>query len=370
MTRRTPIVCLLLLLAALSGWAAGRHLGDDPVVDDVAKSAERVKALSAHEREGLFQIAWTGDTMLGAQGAKMLKKEGLDYPFRHVSQLLKQADYAIGNSEAPITKSKKKNNPKRQWSYNTSPKAAQVFADAGFNAMGLANNHTYDRGKRGVVDTRKHLEKVGVKMFGAGIGRKQAGSPLLIDTPHGVVGVVGIQRKTQNVPSAKKGQAGTLRLGPKTIAKAYQSAIAAGARWVVGYVHWGANYEGIKDHQRRYAREFAKAGFDLVIGHGSHTPQMVSRIGDMPVFYSLGNFAFTTPGRFSNFGVGYLGYGLVAHTFLGPDGFEFAELDCVEVNNKVVNYQPRPCATQAAHELWDVLGGHVVPHEDKGLVVF
>ncbi|MBN93241.1 MAG: hypothetical protein CL928_04105, partial [Deltaproteobacteria bacterium] len=316
MRNKASLLVVVLLLLAGVAWLTHAKLGGPPLTEGDESRPDIQRFVSDSHREQLYRIAWTGDTMLGAQGAKVLKREGLDYPFRKVESLLKQADYAIGNSEAPITKRKKKNNPERKWSYNTKPKAAQVFADAGFNAMGLANNHTFDRGEKGIRDTRRHLKKVGMEMFGAGLNRQEAARPLLINTPHGVVGVVGIQRKNPNVPSAKKRRAGTLRLGPKTIAKAYKTAIAAGARWVVAYVHWGANYEGIKGHQKRYAREFAKAGFDLVVGHGSHTPQMVSSVGDMPVFYSLGNFVFTTPGRFKHYDVNHLGYGLIAHTFL------------------------------------------------------
>ena len=65
-------------------------------------------------------------------------------------------------------------------------------------------------------------------------------------------------------------------------------------KWVVAYVHWGANYEGLKGHQKRFASEFAKSGYDLVVGHGSHTPQLVGKVGDTPILYSLGNFTFTS----------------------------------------------------------------------------
>ena len=62
-------------------------------------------------------------------------------------------------------------------------------------------------------------------------------------------------------------------------------------------------------------RALAEAGYDLVIGTGSHTAQPVEMALGTPVLYGLGNFVFGTPGRFDTFGE--VGIGLVATVQLG-----------------------------------------------------
>jgi hypothetical protein len=128
---------------------------------------------------------------------------------------------------------------------------------------------------------------------------------------------------------------------------------------VVAYVHWGRNYQGVRNKQRRFAAKLARAGYDLVVGHGSHTPQAVDVVEGMPVLYSLGNFTFTSAGRFTKLGVPELGYGLVARGFLGPAGFEAIELRCIKTDNLVVGYQPQLCTAAEADMVFAPLGSEL-----------
>ncbi len=85
----------------------------------------------------------------------------------------------------------------------------------------------------------------------------------------------------------------------------------------------------------------------------------------MPVIYSLGNFAFGSPGRYSE---RFPGYGMVARTLLGADGFHSIELTCIETDNDIVNYQPRPCTEAQAQGLMRRLGPRVAVRGSTGLV--
>jgi len=306
----------------------------------------------------LFQIAWAGDMMLGDHGGKVLKREGLDYPLRKVKVLLEGA-FAIGNAEGPITTHRKKFNKRQMWSYRTSPEVAGVFAGAGFDAMGLANNHAFDRGPVGLQDTLRHLDEAGVRTFGAGMDRAQAEAPLLIDTPYGKVGVVAMFRTGVQGQESGPGRPGTAWLNEVTLRRTYARARREGAKWVVAYVHWGRNYQGVRGKQQRLAGQLARAGYDLVVGHGSHSPQEVDIVGGMPVLYSLGNFTFTSHGRFQKLNLPHLGYGLVARGFLGPDGFEGIELGCLKTDNRIVHFQPRLCSTNEVQGVQSLLGDHV-----------
>ena len=78
-----------------------------------------------------------------------------------------------------------------------------------------------------------------------------------------------------------------------------------------------------------------------MIGHGAHVQQEIEILDGVPVLYSLGNFVFGTPGRFS---AAFPGYGLIATSHLGAGGFSALTLRCILTDNDAVRFQPRPCS--------------------------
>ena len=286
----------------------------------------------------VHETVWVGDMLLADAAQKYLDKRGHAWPFEHMRELLK-ADSLIGNAEGPITDNTDKYNEGQRWSYNADPAAAAALKEIGFTAMSLGNNHLMDRGPAGVDDTMRHLGDAGIGVFGGGL-QNVAAEPYLLDTEHGKVAIVGFGDKWKHAPPARKQKFGVIPFNKKSIAEGYKRAKDAGAYWVVAYVHWGKNYAPVRKDQRKGAKLFADAGYDLVVGHGPHVAQTFEMVGNLPVLYSLGNFTFGTPGRWTE---DYPGYGLVLRTFLGPTGFDKFELSCIVTDNTRVKFQPKPC---------------------------
>ncbi len=304
----------------------------------------------------MFDVVWVGDVLLADRSQSCLDRHGYEWPFEHLRPLL-ATDYLVGNAEGPITTRTQLHWPDRPYNYNADPVAAAALARVGFDAMSLANNHALDRGTEGLADTVAHLRTAGVRSFGAGVDLAAAQAPLLIDTPFGAVGVVGIGNAFRHGQAAALGIPGTLVITPETIARGRELALAAGARWVVGYVHWGGTYRPVTDKQRRDAGWFARAGYDLVIGHGSHTAQPAETVHGMPVLYSIGNCAFGSFGRFAKRGVP--GHGLVVRTRFAGHGLAGIELTPIVTDNKVVHFQPRRCDPATTAEVFAGLGSAV-----------
>ncbi len=315
----------------------------------------------------LFAIAWAGDTMVGGSARRRIKKHGYGLVIDGIKPQL-QADFTIGNAEAPFTDLRKKWDPDQFWSYRVRPKVARVLAQAGFDAFSLANNHAWDRGPEGAADSRTHLDAVGIELFGVGVDRAEAERPLIVETPHGAVGVVGIESTHRGGQEAGPDRPGTARLRRGTLQRSVAAAREAGARWVVAFPHWGANYAPVNFEQKWWAHRMVDAGFDLVIGHGPHIQQPVGRIDGVPVVYSLGNWSFNTPGRFQK--LDQLPFGLVAHTYLGPEGFEGIELHCHFADNRVTAFRPRPCTAEERELAFRELGPEVQVRGELGVVTF
>ncbi len=65
------------------------------------------------------------------------------------------------------------------------------------------------------------------------------------------------------------------------------------ADFVVLIMHWGGQGNHlITPRQRQLARQAVRAGCDAVIGMHPHVLQGAEYFGRVPVFYSIGNFAF------------------------------------------------------------------------------
>jgi len=291
-----------------------------------------------------FTIAWAGDLLLASTARKHLARHGYTWPFAHLRPHL-EADYLIGNQEGPITLRTEPHFPEARWSYDADPAGAAALADVGFDAMCLANNHAFDRGPEGLEDTIGYLRAAGVTPFGAGLTAAQAAAPLLVPTPFGSIAVIGIGDRFKHGYAAGPQTPGTIPISETTIARARDEALAAGARRVVAFVHWGKNYEPVTDKQREQAALFAGAGYDLVVGTGAHIPQTVDVVDGMPVLYSIGNSVFGTRGRFTPEAPGF---GLLATTVFTERGLERVDFTCIANNNRVVGFQPVPSEPETA----------------------
>jgi poly-gamma-glutamate capsule biosynthesis protein CapA/YwtB (metallophosphatase superfamily) len=325
--------------------------------------AQRHEKVTASD-ENAFRMVWVGDTLLGANGRKVLAQHPPIWPFERVADLI-SGDYLIGNAEGPITTDRKPYFEWQTWNYNAPLYQADLLAQLGFDAMGLANNHLLDRGPNGVNDTREHLQRSGVATFGAGT-IDEAREPLLVATPHGTVGVVAFSVDHHGHFLANDETLGLRPLQRAAYDDGIHLARSQGAKWLVAYVHWGENYSEVTREQKNQARDLVAAGFDLVVGHHPHVVQEVENIDGVYVFYSLGNFVFSTGGRFTP---EHPGRGLVLHSLLGAQGFERFELHCLITDNREVNYQPRPCSGKTSREVFSKLGPDIEIHGKVGVIL-
>jgi cyanophycin synthetase len=304
-----------------------------------------------------FSIVWTGDTMLGNAAEPYVARHGWHWLLRGVAPLL-DGDAVVVNAEGPITARAEPFRPGLM-SYPVPRRAVRVLRRSGVTALGLANNHAMDQGPVGLSDTMRHAEAAGLATFGAGMDDSQAEQPLIIRGRDVTVGVVALAEGYGGQVTAGAGQAGTIPLFTGSIRRGYELARQAGADWVVGYVHWGETYLPLVRQQRTDAATFAAAGYDLVVGHGPHVMQGAVKIGSTPVFYSLGNFVFGTPGSFSD----RKGQGLVLESEFGANGLKALKLTCIVVDNDRVEYQPRPCHARDSARAFRRLG---VPVRARG----
>ncbi len=329
---------------------------------DSAPAGSRLPTITVGGDPAELSVTWLGDTMLGDEAQPLIDRLGIDWITQRVPP--PEADVVVANLEGPITRRTEVWDPAQRWTYQSDPSVAAALARAGVDVASLANNHAMDRGPEGLADTMTNLTHAGIRPIGAGASSAESQVPLLVSTPAGTLAIAAFAETDKG---SGPDRPGVRRLSRENLESANLMARRAGATWVAAFVHWGENYEPITGTQRQWAAAFGAAGYDLVIGAGPHLVQPIELVGRMPVVYSIGNWAFGTPGRHADFGV--LGHSVMLTTKFSSDGLLTLTATCIVTDNQLTGYQPQPCASAEAVATLSGLNGAMHVENDRGTMV-
>ncbi len=237
----------------------------------------------------------TGDLMLGRG---VLDARAALAPF---SRRLAAADLAVGTLESTLSTA---GSPQQGGdSFAADPGVVPLLAEAGFDALSLANNHVGDYEEEALLATVRRLRRSPVAPFGAGRDVRAAARPAVVEHAGVRFAFLGFNAIGET-PRATRQRAGALsvRMPPRTgplvdrdLQRVERQVRRAQERAdvVVVLPHWGRQYTHEPEPvQRRVARRLARAGADLVVGGHPHWVQGLDRYGDTLVAHSLGNFVF------------------------------------------------------------------------------
>jgi poly-gamma-glutamate synthesis protein (capsule biosynthesis protein) len=127
----------------------------------------------------LARIAAAGDILVTKSSFSAMRESGNPDPLRLVAPLLRKADLRLGNLEYPLTDTPARHPLVRHRTRNGPPELAEILARAGFDILGLANNHMLDCMPEGLADTVAVLRRHGIGAFGAGSDLARARAPAL-----------------------------------------------------------------------------------------------------------------------------------------------------------------------------------------------
>lgn len=197
----------------------------------------------------------------------------------------------IFNLESPLTHSSRP-----VWG-KINLKAAGVFFKETFGAnpcgVCLANNHIMDYGDEGFLETVTHLEKSGIRYFGAGSLADQCHNPLLVNLDGQRIALSGYVCPTTHAIFATARGFGVAPIALPVIARDILTAREKGAERIIVQLHWGEEDVGLPrptDVARAHA--IIDLGADLIVGHHAHCIQPFEIFKDKYIFYGLGNTLF------------------------------------------------------------------------------
>lgn len=327
------------LIAAFAAVAtAAAALVGIGIVTDVTPAVAVVSRDVATGPDGVVSVQFVGDTMVGGALQPLVEQRGYDWAFDRVRAPTVAQDFVMATAAAPITPLPALTAAGPPM-YSTRPPVAAALEHAGVDALALAGKPVFASGPQGLADTVAQAEGAGLATVGAGRDLARAEQPLLLRTAFGTIGVVALGEGTGD--RARELVPGMIELSPESILRGRDLARAAGADWVVAMVHWGTNWVTVQPDQRNWSKQFAAAGYDLVVGSGPHIVQPIELIGAMPVVYSLGNFVYGTKGRFGD--VADRGYGLTVGLEIRPGRAPSVTVRCVVADNRRSGFQPGYC---------------------------
>lgn len=168
------------------------------------------------------------------------------------------------------------------------------FATKYFNIIDLANNHTDNKGREGLEETRQSLQKAGVQYFGDYDPAQVNNTCEVVALPIKVK--VGAVKQDGKLPVAFCAWHYFYRLpqpGEIERMKEYAAIMP-----VFAFVHMGAEYHPKADaFQRQVAEEVTANGPAFLIMNNPHWVQDSDVINNKLVLFSTGNFIFDQPGE-------------------------------------------------------------------------
>src|SRR5581483_10707915 len=72
------------------------------------------------------------------------------------------------------------------------PEALDVLRELGFNLLALSNNHAFDIGRVGLLNTLRDVKALNLAHAGIGMNLDEAAAPGYLHTPHGTVALVSM----------------------------------------------------------------------------------------------------------------------------------------------------------------------------------
>ena len=239
-----------------------------------------------------ISIAMVGDVMLGSIKPNycMPPNDGKEI-FVDCASILRGADVTCGNLEGVLAdkgETRKRPGP-LSYSFMMPTKSVQLLVDAGFDFMGIANNHIFDFWKEGTLSTIQTLKDAGIGVAGT------KDCEISIREINGVkygfcaFGHEEYSLRTQDTVTVKRVVTDLRKQCDLLIVCFHGGSEGTSAR----HVPQGKEYFHGMDRGdvRQFTHMCVDCGADIVYGNGPHVPRAMELYKNHLIAYSLGNFA-------------------------------------------------------------------------------
>jgi poly-gamma-glutamate synthesis protein (capsule biosynthesis protein) len=279
-----------------------------------ARKQNKPKAIDSFTQ---VTMLFAGDIMMHLpqiNAAYNEEKKGYDFAsvFEKMSPIIKKADIAVANLETTFGGKPYTGYPQ----FSAPDTLAWFIKQAGFDVLVTANNHSADRGTKGIIGAIDGVKKQGLLQTGTfkNADDRILNYPLIIEKNGIKLALLNCTYGTNGLPVPTPLIVN--KIDTAEIRKDIRKAREKGAEVVVIMFHWGIEYENDPNkEQKRIAKWCLENGIDVVIGSHPHviqpamweafTPKNDSVIKKGLVVYSLGNFVSNQRDRYRDGGMAF-----------------------------------------------------------------
>jgi len=212
--------------------------------------------------------------------------------FGDLQEKIAGADLSFLNLETPLC-IKGKPIEKTGPNFKAHPDCIKAVKGAGFEVVGLANNHIMDFGSEGLEETLRSCKSAGLTMCGAGKNLIQAQQIPIIERRGLKIAYIAVAEHEFSIAGADR--AGAAPLDPVDNTLQIES-VRNQADLVFVSIHGGNEYFSLpRPGLRKLCRFYITRGADAVICHHAHVPGAYEIYKNKPIVYSLGNLIFDHP---------------------------------------------------------------------------
>jgi poly-gamma-glutamate synthesis protein (capsule biosynthesis protein) len=234
----------------------------------------------------------TGDVSLDPNYIPAFRSNGYGWAWSGLEGLFERDDLTIINHECPSTEIVAP--VPKEFSFRCDPAALPAARRSGVDVASLANNHGYDQGPEGLLDSVENIRDAGIVPVGAGSNEREADAPAYVEVKGWRIGIVGVGEVLDPLNQVAEGERPGTAVGhdfPRAL-RAIREA-EANADLVLVVIHWGVELDTApRDYQVDEAERMIDAGADAIFGHHAHRLQPMDTYRGRPIFYGLGNFVW------------------------------------------------------------------------------
>ena len=291
---------LLVAMSCVRPPAAPPPLEPSPV--DATASLPVPRLVATARIAAVGDIMMHGSVKLAAERSDVAGPDGQSTNFNGYGALfdgvrgaLSDADLAFGNMEFPVAPDSVRSTGSMV--FNAPDPVLGAMADAGFDVVSFANNHVYDQGVAGFVETIERLEASPLEYLGAGMDCERAKRAQIFEINGIKIGFLAGSRLYNTYKEPAAGQGCSFKITDhRDVAEWAAKAREDGAEIVLLSIHWGVEYKNAPHvWDVDIAHKILESGVDGIIGHHPHVLQPVEVYETSDgrttfVAYSLGNF--------------------------------------------------------------------------------
>ncbi|MCP4265131.1 MAG: CapA family protein [Candidatus Brocadiaceae bacterium] len=209
--------------------------------------------------------------------------------FKNLSNYFEQADLLVGNLEFPLTdvgKGIEKCGP----ILTGKKRSISVLKNAGFDVLGLANNHIRDCGDEGVYSTLECCSNESILTVGAGRNTAEAKKPVVVNVKDWRIGVMAFAEHEFNAVSEEQAGANLLDLYYSfDEIKEFRNQ----CDFLIILYHGGIeHYAYPSPLLQKKCRKMVESGADIVLCQHSHCVGTVESFKGGTILYGQGNTVF------------------------------------------------------------------------------